>query len=150
MEIIVNSGPLTTDLLSDVHSMIPLSPINLLTLKSKVVIPPPGVFTTPVIYCHKHWRRVKHGSNEFWSRWRKKVLATLQCRQKWNSIRRNCKVGDIVLLKEVAAERNSWPMAKRITKMQMKIDFSEVSNSCLINQVQLIWPFDILSDQLIS
>ena len=48
VEIIVNSGPLTTDLLSDVHSMIPLSPINLLTLKSKVVIPPPGVFTTPV------------------------------------------------------------------------------------------------------
>ena len=73
---------------------------------------------------------MKHGSNEFWSRWRKKVLATLQCRQKWNSIRRNCKVGDIVLLKEVAAERNSWPMAKIITKMQIKIDFSEVSNSC--------------------
>ena len=59
-------------------------------------------------------------------------------------------MGDIVLLKEVAAERNSWPMAKIITKMQIKIDFSEVSNSCLINQVQLIWPFDILSDQLIS
>ena len=51
-------------------------------------------------------------SNEFWSRWRKEVLVTLQCRQKWNTISRNCKVGDIALLKEAAAERNSWPMAK--------------------------------------
>ena len=57
---IVNSRPLTTDLLSDVNSMMPLSPINLLTLKSRVVMPPPGVFTAPGIYCRKHWRRVQH------------------------------------------------------------------------------------------
>ena len=50
-------------------------------------------------------------SNEFWSRWRIEVLATLRCQQKWNIIR-NCKVGDIVLLKKEAAERNIWPMAK--------------------------------------
>ena len=33
VEAIVNSHPLTADLLSDVNSMMPLSPINLLTLK---------------------------------------------------------------------------------------------------------------------
>ena len=109
---IVNSRPLTTDLLSDVNSMIPLSPIKLLTLKSRVVMPPPGVFTTQDIYCCKHWRRMQHVSNEFWSRWRKEVLATLQCRQKWNTIRRNSKVGDIAILKEVVAKRNSRPMTK--------------------------------------
>ena len=92
--------------------MIPLSPINLLTLKSRVLMPPIGDFTAPDIYCGKHWRRVQHISDEFWSRCRKEVLATLQCQQKLNTIRRNCKVGDIVLLKEAAAERNSWPMAK--------------------------------------
>ena len=112
VQAIVNSRPLKTDLLSDVNSMIPLRSINLLTLKSREVMAPPGVFTAPDIYCRKHWRRVQHISNEFWSRLRKEVLATLQCRQKWNTIRRNCKVGDIALLKEVAAERNSWPMAK--------------------------------------
>ena len=107
VEAIVNSRPFTTDLLIDVNSMIPLSPTNLLTLKSRVVMPAPGVFTAPDIYCCKHWRRVQHISNEFWSRWRKEVLAALQCRQKWNTIRRNCKVGNIVLLKEAAVERNS-------------------------------------------
>ena len=79
VEALVNSHPLTTDLLSDVNSMIPLSPINQLILKPRVVMPPSGVFTAPDIYCHRHWRRVQHISNEFWSRWRKEVLATLQC-----------------------------------------------------------------------
>ena len=68
VEAIVNSCPLTTDLLSDANSMIPPSPINLLTLKSRVVLPPPGVFTAPDINCCKHWRRVQHISNEFWRR----------------------------------------------------------------------------------
>ena len=50
VEAVVNSHPLTTDLLSDANSVIPLSPINLLTLKSRVVMPPLGVFTAPDIY----------------------------------------------------------------------------------------------------
>ena len=73
-EVIVTSHPLTTDILIDVHSMIPLSPISLLTLKSRVVLPPPGVFTAPEICYHKHWRRVQHISNEFRRRWRKEVF----------------------------------------------------------------------------
>ena len=78
VEAIVNSGPLTTDLLSDANSLIPLSPINLLTMKSKLEMPPPGVFSTPDFYSCKHWRRVQHISNKFWDRWRKEVLMTLQ------------------------------------------------------------------------
>ena len=39
------------------------------------------------------------------------MLLTLQNRGKWNKQQRNCKVGDVVLLKE-DAERNQWPMAK--------------------------------------
>ena len=38
---------------------------------------------------------------------------TLQSRQKWNSSKRNWKVGDIVLLKD-KAEKNRWSMAKFI------------------------------------
>ena len=45
VEEIKNSRPLTTDLLSDVNSMIPFSPINLLTLRSRAVVPLPGFFT---------------------------------------------------------------------------------------------------------
>ena len=111
VEAIINSRPLTTDVLSDVTSLAPLSPVNLLTMKSKAVMPPPGHFTSPDRYCRKHWRRIQHLSNEFWNRWRKEVLLTLQNRGKWNKQQRNCKVGDVVLLKE-DADRNQWPMAK--------------------------------------
>ena len=47
VEAIINSCPLTTDVLSDVTSLAPLSPVNLFTMKSKVVMPPPGYFTSP-------------------------------------------------------------------------------------------------------
>ena len=68
-------------------------------------MPPRGVFSTIDIYSHKQLRRVQHISNEFWDRWRKEVLVTLQSREKRNSLKRNWNVGDIVLLKE-KAERN--------------------------------------------
>ena len=50
VEAIINSRPLTTDVLSDVTCLAPLSPVNLLTMKSKVVMPPPGHFTSPDRY----------------------------------------------------------------------------------------------------
>ena len=39
------------------------------------------------------------------------MLLTLQNHGKWNKQQRNCKVGDVVLLKE-DAEWNRWPMPK--------------------------------------
>ena len=54
---------------------------------------------------------VQYIYNEFWNRWRKEVLLSLQSRIKWNIPTRNCKVRDIILLKN-EAERNQWPMAK--------------------------------------
>ena len=108
---VVNSHPLTTETINDVTSLIPLSLINLLTIKSKIVMPPPYIFVSPDKYCRKHWRRDQHICNEFWNRWRKEVLLSLQSRTKWNIPTRNCKVGDIVLLKN-EAKRNQCPMAK--------------------------------------
>ena len=83
VEAIVNSRPLTTDVINDVTSPAPLSPINLLTMKSRVVMPPSGVFMPADMYFRKHWRLVQHLSNAFWNRWRKEVLLTLKNRQKW-------------------------------------------------------------------
>ena len=114
VEAVVNSRPLTTDVMNDVTSLALLSPMNLLTLKSKVVMPPPGNFVSPDQYSRKHWRRVQHISDEFWNRWRKEVLLSLQTRTKWHKQQRNCTIGDVVLLKE-DSERNRWPMAKIVS-----------------------------------
>ena len=45
VEAIVNSRLLTTDVANDVTSLLTLSSINLLKMKSRVVIPPPGDFS---------------------------------------------------------------------------------------------------------
>ena len=74
-------------------------------------MPPSGNFTIPDRYSRKQWRRVQHAANEFWDKWRKEVLLTLQNREKWNNQKRNCQVGDIVLLRQ-AADQNQWPMAQ--------------------------------------
>ena len=53
-------------------------------------------------------------ANEFWSRWRKEYLQSLQERQKWTSKRRNFRVDDIVLLKQSDVPRNQWSMGRVI------------------------------------
>ena len=77
VEAIVNSRLFTTEVVNDGTSLAPLSPINLLTMKSRVVMPPPGNFSTPDRYSKKQWRRVQHVANKFWDRWRKEFLLTL-------------------------------------------------------------------------
>ena len=92
-----------------------MSPSNLLTMKSDVIIPLPGVFNRPDLYLRRPWRRVQHIAGEFWSCWRKEfIIQSLQTQQKWNISKRNFQVGDVVLLKEDIG-RNKWPMARIVS-----------------------------------
>jgi len=84
--------------------------VHLLTMKSNIVMPPPGHFERVDVYSRKRWRRVQHICNEFWSRWRKEYVQLLQTRQKWNDTKRNLQTGDIVLVKE-DTKRNDWKLA---------------------------------------
>ena len=112
-EAIINSRPLTVDSLNDPLSLNPLTPNHLLTMKTKVVLPPPGVFQSADKYCRKRWRRVQHLANEFWIRWKKEYLLSLQQRQKWTKPRRNMCVGDIVIIKgDDDVPRNKWQLAR--------------------------------------
>ena len=77
-ENIVNSQPLSVSNLCSPDAPEPLTPNHLLTMKSKIVLPPPGNFQQEDLYCSKQWRRVQYLSNEFWSRWRQEFLQNLQ------------------------------------------------------------------------
>ena len=87
----------------------PLLPSQLLTMKTDIILPPPGIFLRPDIYSRRRWRRVQHIAGKFWTRWRKEFLQMLQVRQEWN--KQKFKVGDVVLLREHSI-RNKWPMAR--------------------------------------
>ena len=71
---ILNSQSLTMKTINNTTSDLPFAPSNILAIKSKVVIPPPGDFTRPGLECQKRWCHVQHLANEFWSLWRKEYL----------------------------------------------------------------------------
>ena len=104
-EAIVNSRSLTVDTLGDVQSEQPICLSNILIIKSKVVLLPPGHFVKAGEYSRKRWRRIQHVANEFWVRRRKEFLWSLQPRHNWNEKHRNFQNGDSVLLK-TDANRN--------------------------------------------
>ena len=136
---ILNSRPLTVETISDSTSKLPLSPANILTMKSKVVMPPPGKFSKPDLYYRKRWRRIQHVINEFSSRWRKEFLQLLQER-KWQNKKRNFQNGDILLLRDGDLIRNKWLMAKfvetfkydngDVRSVHLKVDQSKSNEVC--------------------
>lgn len=109
---IVNSRPLSVNNMMSPGAPEPLTPNHLLTMKVKVLMPPPGVFLREDIYSNKRWRRVQHLANEFWARWQREFLHTLQMRQKWAKPQRNLMVGDIVVVKDDHLPRNEWKLAQ--------------------------------------
>ena len=111
-EAIVNSRPLTTDELADPDSLDVLTPNHLLTMKSSVILAPPGNFQRADVYSKKRWRRVQQLTNEFWQRWRKGYLQSLQSRQKWTTPHKNLEEGDVVILKDESVPRNTWKLAR--------------------------------------
>ncbi len=106
---IVNSRPLTVDNLSDPHSLEPLTPNHLLTMKSVQALPPPGEFVREDVYGKKRWRHVQYLAEQFWSRWRKEYLANIAL---WHAPRRNLQVGDVVIVRGEDVHRNEWRLGR--------------------------------------
>ena len=112
-EATVNSRPMTT-LSDDPDDLHPLSPCQLLTMKTNMLFPLPGRFNKCDIYSRKKWRQVQYLANLFWSRWRREYLSQLQSRQKWTQPQRNLRNGDLVLIKEDDIPRNKWMLGRVI------------------------------------
>lgn len=107
---IVNNTPLW-EISSDPNDPFPLSPANIITLRDSPNPPPPETFTPDDLlqYGKSRWRRVQYLSNQFWVRWRRDYLSTLQSRKKWKNPKPNIGPGDVILLKG-NTPRNTWPM----------------------------------------
>ena len=109
---IVNSRPLTTDNLNNPTSLEPLTPNHLITMKSKVILVPPGNFHRTDLYSRKRWKRVHYLANVFWSRWCNEYLSSLQMRQKWTKLHRDIQKGDVVLLKDENLAQYCWVLCR--------------------------------------
>ena len=116
---IVNSQPLTS-VSNSMDDLNPLTPNHLLTMKSSMVVPPPGNVKKNDVYTRKRWRHVQYIANVFWARWKKEYRVTLQEQQQWTTPRRNAKVGDILLVKDTNLPQNMWNMGRVVGTDQDK------------------------------
>ena len=66
--VLVNGRPLTLQNMPDLDSPVALTPNNLLTFKSNMVVPSPGSFNRNDVYGRKRWRRVQGLTNVFFGR----------------------------------------------------------------------------------
>ncbi|XP_061163684.1 uncharacterized protein LOC133172867 [Saccostrea echinata] len=108
IEYTVNDRPITKN--TDQHcDLEPLTPNHLLLMKRKPNLPP-GVFDKTDVYHRRRWRQIQYMANLFWHRWVCEYLPLLQERRKWHNIKRNFQIGDVVLVVDSKAARNSWPM----------------------------------------
>lgn len=90
---IVNARPISA-IPTDPDEPQPLSPSMLLTMKTRLLGPPPGNFVQSDVYARRRWKRVQG----------------MQTRTKWEKPKRNLRTGDVVLVKEEGAYRHDWPI----------------------------------------
>ena len=117
---IVNSRPITVMHQGDPTSPQPLTPNQILTMKSKIPLPPPGAFVKEDLYLRKRWRRVQYLLEQFWSRWRKEYVTSISKRQKWLNPKRNIQEDDIVLIVDDNLPRNKWKLGKVVDAPKSK------------------------------
>lgn len=109
-EAILNDRPITK-VSEDPNDLEALTPNHLLTMKRKPIYPP-GLFENSDQYARRRWKQVQYLADLFWKRWIKEYLPLLQERQKWTKERRNLMPGDIVLIADSTAPRNSWTLGR--------------------------------------
>ncbi|XP_076045077.1 uncharacterized protein LOC143027605 [Oratosquilla oratoria] len=105
---IVNSRPLVP-VSSDPSSPFILSPSILLTQKTDIPVTLPEEIDIKAVY-KSQWKHVHHLAEEFWKRWKKEYLSSLQPRRKWVNSSPNVKVDDVVLVKNQECPQGQWPL----------------------------------------
>ncbi len=109
VESILNGRPMTP-ISENPSDLEPLSPNHLLLHHGSSPVVRDN-FTKGDMY-GKRWRHVQFVVDEFWKRWLREYLPTLQLRDKWLQSKRNLQEGDIVLILDESSPRQTWPLAR--------------------------------------
>lgn len=113
VEAMVNNRPITK-VSSDPRDSEPLTPSHLLILRRGVPFSV-GNISKADSY-RRRWKHVQSLADQFWYRWVREYLPTLQLRQKWTEETRNLSVDDVVLMRGETTCRGHWPLG-RVTKI---------------------------------
>eukprot|EP00794_Sanderia_malayensis_P001724 gene1724-biopygen1574 len=110
IESIINGRPVTK-VSDDPQDANALTPNHLLLLKSNPCFPP-GIFFKADSYSRRRWKQVQYLADIFRKRWTREYLPILQLRQKWQTIKCNLTVDDIVLVVYESLPRGYWPLGR--------------------------------------
>lgn len=108
VEKIMNDRPLTR-VSDDVNDLEALTPNHILLLRQNSSSA--SAETKRGDQYAARWKYVNILANEFWSRWMKEYVPTLQERQRWLQKRPNFKKGQLVLMADKSLPRGKWSKA---------------------------------------
>jgi len=111
VEAIINSRPLTPVSVDPASNNEPLTPNHLL-LVGRTPDLVSGVFKREDNYVRRRWQLIHYLADQFWIRWTREYLQTLQVRHKWTKLEKNYKVKDVVLLYDEHVPRSKWKMGR--------------------------------------
>ena len=98
IEAVMNSRPLCS-LSSDPRDLEVLSPGHFLTFEPLVSLPDPDLASVPIGRLGR-WQLVQQIQQNFWKRWHREYLHTLQQRPKWFTSAIDVREGSLVLIKD--------------------------------------------------
>ena len=94
-EALVNSRPIGL-ISDDPNDLQPLTPNHFLSMRGLGIAP--NAIDKNNLFSRRTWKQVQYLSQVFWNRWHSEYVSSLQTKQMWTRLRRNLKVGDVVLM----------------------------------------------------
>lgn len=110
VEACLNSRPLCPQS-NDPDDLNFLTPADLLGVRIGLIRPSPSLLHLNENRLGR-WQHIQHVAQNFWKKYSGEFLSRMQQRSKWNTSKRNLRVGDMVLVCDELASPNRWPIAR--------------------------------------
>lgn len=112
IEALLNSRPLCPTYENDVSNLDALTPGHFLIGSPLTSLPEPTFIEKGKFSMLQKWNYLQKIKIDFWKRWQKEYLTSLQNRPKWKKSKANLQVGDLVLIKEENVSPSHWALGR--------------------------------------
>ena len=110
VEACLNSRPIVA-LTDDPTDLRPLTPAHFLIQSDSYLVPDENLLDRKVPV-GKRWQMIQQMTQKIWKYWSRDYLQSLQGRGKWQTVQRELKVDDLVLMKDEITPPGKWPLAR--------------------------------------
>lgn len=110
IEACLNSRPLCPRN-DDPTDLSALTPAHFLVNSDLLTVPEPSLLDENPNRI-RHWQQIQQMRQSFWKRWTADYLSLLQQRPKWQQLRTNLKVGELVLVQDDRLGQHKWPLGR--------------------------------------